>query len=88
MRIFIWFNYAEAVLWMGMAVFFGFRIFKRKADQRGLFLVFAMAFFAFGIRDLVEVQTGAWWRPWWLLLWKGTCVAVLAIAFYRLFKRD
>lgn len=33
----------------------------------GLFLLFA-------ISDLLETQTGAWWNPWWLAVWKGGCL--------------
>jgi len=46
----------------------------------------AVAFLAFAGTDLVEMQTGAWWRPWWLLVWKAACVGVLvtlAIQHYR-----
>lgn len=38
---------------------------------------------AFGISDLVEAQTGAWWRPWWLLVWKALCVAGLVLCYLR-----
>ena len=39
----------------------------------------------FGVSDLVEASTGAWWRPWWLLVWKGTCLSgmVLCALKYR-----
>jgi len=30
----------------------------------------------FGISDLVEVQTGAWWDPWWLFTLKAFCVVI------------
>ena len=41
---------------------------------------------AFGVSDIVEVQTGAWWRPWWLFAWKATCLVLLvglAGSYYR-----
>ena len=44
-----------------------------------------IAFLLFGFSDYVEAHTGAWWRPWWLLFWKGACLAVflgLLIAHY------
>jgi hypothetical protein len=40
-------------------------------------LVAAVTLVLFGISDVVEVETGAWYRPWWLLVWKGVCVMVL-----------
>ena len=35
--------------------------------------------FLFGVSDIVEVYTRAWWRPFWLLLWKGLCIIVLVV---------
>ncbi|MCF6312188.1 MAG: hypothetical protein L3J39_07030 [Verrucomicrobiales bacterium] len=90
LNLFSGFNYAEAVLWSGMALFFGVRGFGKARDQRLLYFILAIGFLAFSISDLVEVRTGAWWRPWWLLLWKGVCVLVLArclFVWYRISKR-
>ena len=36
----------------------------------------AVAFFGFGISDLIEAQTGAWWEPIWLFFFKAACVLV------------
>lgn len=50
----------------------------------------AAAFALFGVSDILEAHTGAWWRPWWLLMMKGTCLAVFAwlmIFFIRQRKR-
>jgi hypothetical protein len=41
----------------------------------------AVVFFLFAASDAVELQTGAWWRPWWLLVWKAVCL----IAFFGLY---
>ena len=43
----------------------------------------AVVFIAFGVSDIVETTTGAWWRPWWLLVWKGVCVLALLTLFVR-----
>jgi hypothetical protein len=46
----------------------------------------AGTFVLFGASDLIEVRTGAWWRPWWLLAWKAACVfalIVLLVGYYR-----
>jgi hypothetical protein len=38
----------------------------------------AVTLVAFGISDYAEIRTGGeWWRPWWLLAWKATCVVTL-----------
>lgn len=88
--LFTWFNYAESLLWAGMALFFCVGGFGKASDQRRLYFILAIGFLAFSISDLVEVRTGAWWRPWWLLLWKGLCVVVLArylLRWYQISKR-
>ncbi|MFM7405696.1 MAG: hypothetical protein ACKO3K_03240 [Cuspidothrix sp.] len=58
-------NYIEAVLWGLFAMSFlvysyqhSMLIAKRKNK------ITAFIFLGFGISDLVEVQTGAWWQPW------------------------
>jgi hypothetical protein len=46
----------------------------------------AVALLAFGVSDLVETRTGAWYDPPWLLAWKAACViaiGVLGVAVYR-----
>lgn len=70
--IFVWGNYLEACLWWALAVV---AFFKAPAGARTV-LVAGLA--AFGLSDVVEVQTGAWYRPWWLLAWKAACVLVFA----------
>jgi hypothetical protein len=35
----------------------------------------------FGVSDLVEAQTGAWWEPWWLFVMKAACVLVFVLAW-------
>lgn len=70
--IFVWGNYLEACLWSALAVF---AFFKAPAGVR---TVLVAALVAFGFSDVVEVQTGAWYRPGWLLVWKTACVQVLA----------
>jgi hypothetical protein len=46
-----------------------------------------VAFFIFGISDLIETQTGAWWEPWWLLLIKTLCVFVFLFNAIRYQQR-
>ena len=69
-------NLAEAVLWgtLAVAVLVAAAV-RRRLTPRAILLVVALA--AFGLSDVVETDTGAWWRPWWLLAWKGACVALL-----------
>lgn len=71
-------NYIEAVFWAIVGLAFLIRSLSRTNRQRLQSLIAAGAFILFGASDVVEAQTGAWWRPWWLLAWKAACLVVLA----------
>ncbi|HSJ03244.1 MAG: hypothetical protein ACAI34_25985 [Verrucomicrobium sp.] len=76
------FNLCEAALWFAIsAVFLFFCTVKRHGSQRRESLLLAVSFAAFGISDVIESRTGAWWNPWWLLVLKGVCVSVFLRAF-------
>ncbi len=70
-------NYAEAGLWVFVAAVFGMFALKRSGSIRHRCTLATTVFFLFGMSDVVEVQTGAWWRPWWLLAWKAACVLMM-----------
>ena len=72
--LFVAANVAEAGLWLALA---GVVLVRWRQ------ITAAAVLLAFGASDLVETQTGAWWRPWWLLAWKVTCVAVLVVLLVR-----
>lgn len=71
-------NRIEAGLWIAIGLAFAVVAVRRGARGWRACAVAAVAFIAFGVSDLVETTTGAWWRPWWLLAWKGTCLVVFA----------
>lgn len=52
---------------------------------RGRALVLGIGLVMFGISDFVEMASGAWWEPWWLLVWKGICVGVFILFFIHLY---
>ncbi len=79
-------NYIEAGLWGLIAVAFMVTGIRR-SDQRATCLIAALVFLAFGLSDLVEVRTGAWWRPWWLLAWKALCLAVMLSLWMQHLRR-
>ena len=76
-------NAVEACVWWLLAsVLMG--IGWRNTTYRRHCLQAAGVLVAFGFSDVVEIQTGAWWRPWWLLVWKGACLlAMLRMWWYR-----
>ena len=70
-------NYVEAGLWTFVALVCVVYAFRRTGLTRRRCWQAAFVFFVFGCSDIVEAQTGAWWRPWWLLVWKVICVVAL-----------
>lgn len=73
-------NYIEAGSWVVIGVCFIAHAARRRGRSH-LSVLAALVFILFGVSDLVEVETGAWWRPWWLLLWKSVCVVSLAVLY-------
>lgn len=61
-----------------MALGFALGAVRHTGPARARCVLAAVTFAAFGLSDVVEVQTGAWYRPWWLFAWKAACVAVFA----------
>lgn len=75
-------NYLEAVVWWVMGVVVLAAGIRRR-EHLWAGVVAALTLVAFGFSDVVEVGTGAWWRPWWLLVWKVVCVGVLLVLLVR-----
>jgi hypothetical protein len=72
-------NYGEAALWGLVGLTFGAYAVRRAGATRRRRALAALTFLLFGLSDVVEVRTGAWWRPWWLLVWKAVCVLALVL---------
>ena len=71
-------NAGEAVLWSVIGSGFLWRAVRNgKSKSRSRCLIAAVAFLMFGLSDVIEIRTGAWWRPWWLLLIKAVCLVTL-----------
>jgi hypothetical protein len=82
-------NLLEAGLWFFIALVVLVRSFLDVPHFRRCYHFLTVAFLIFGISDLIEAQTGAWWRPWWLLVLKAACLAAFVFGFreyYRLRK--
>ena len=82
------FNGLEAVLWItiGGVVWWNSRLIAR---YRILGTVSAVWFVLFGISDIIEIFTGAWYQPLSLLLFKAVCLVALVGCgvTYRLIPR-
>jgi hypothetical protein len=79
------FNLTEVVFWMGLACIVAFWALNEKKQLR-LVLGILPTLLLFGCSDLFEIMSGAWWRPWWLFLWKVSCFAGILIIFLYLIK--
>jgi hypothetical protein len=75
------YNAIEIGIWLAFAIGFLVAAFKHRAQLRRRCLFAAVTFLFFGVSDAVELYTGAWWKPWWLLTWKALCVISL-LALY------
>ena len=80
-------NYVEAALWLLIALIFAIFAFIKRGPIRVDCTLAVIAFSFFGWSDIIEAGTGAWWRPWWLLVWKGLCLAVIAMLLWRYVRR-
>lgn len=83
------FNYGEAGLWFVIALTLFIRRIKTAAALNRLALLASVSFAFFGVSDLVEASTGAWWRPLWLLALKGACILAFVycwIEYHKLSK--
>ena len=80
-------NYIEAFLWFCFAIGFAVNAGKTSGITRINRLITSLIFLFFGGSDIVEVQTGAWWSPWWLFVWKATCILSMVILFW-VYLRD
>lgn len=70
-------NYVEAIIWFIFALSFLIVAQQNSGKIRKQRYLVSINFALFGISDIVEVQTGAWWQPWWLFLWKSGCVFIM-----------
>ena len=69
-------NLLEAGLWASIALTLVVWAVREAGRWRRLWGGLASAFLVFAVSDIIESQTGAWWRPLWLLAIKAGCLAV------------
>jgi hypothetical protein len=77
------FNYCEAVLWFAIALTVFLRRKNANVKLTKLAMLVSISFFFFGISDLIEANTGAWWRPWWLLVLKALCILSFVTCWFK-----
>src|SRR5262249_43373006 len=70
-------NYIEAGLWCLIGLGLGTGVIRGATLVGWRRTAAAAVFVLFGISDLIEARTGAWYRPLGLLLLKAACLAVI-----------
>jgi hypothetical protein len=57
------FNGFEAALWAGLAIFLAWRFRKHESVVRRVAWRASFWLILFALSDVIEIFTGAWWRP-------------------------
>jgi hypothetical protein len=76
-------NYIEGVFWIIVGIVLVISGRRANPGFKKLSLIASVLFVFFGKSDFIEAQTGAWWRPLWLLAWKGACLIALACCYWK-----
>jgi len=86
-QAFAMFNACEGLLWMGISLGL-LVVLYRKRQNAELMLVLAALFAAVGVSDWIEIGTGGWYKPWWVLTWKVTNFLGRAMTLVLLRRRE
>jgi hypothetical protein len=81
-----WGNVIEGIFWIVLAVIVAARTRSLPRPHRRIGLGATVALVVFGVSDFVEVSTGAWYRPIWLLVLKCVCLVVLVGCLFGSFR--
>ena len=76
------FNFIEALFWLFVAALCLRAAFTHDPKFKTVFLTATIGFALFGCSDFVEVATECWWKPYWLIIWKALCIALLIYTFF------
>ena len=79
-------NYIEAALWIVIGLVFAGLAVRRSNRRRVLCVIASPTFLLFGVSDIIEVRTGAWWKPWPLLALKAACICVMLFLLWAYFR--
>lgn len=79
------FNALEAVWWLVLAALAAALGRRARGVTRGRQWALVIFLAAFGVSDVIEVFTGAWWSPPALLVLKAICLFGLIGAAWRIY---
>ncbi|MCK5106139.1 MAG: hypothetical protein KAQ76_01125 [Elusimicrobiales bacterium] len=82
------FNLIEAILWIGigLGLYMAHKSFPVKEYKN--IVITAILFLLFGVSDIIEIYSGAWWSSWWLLTWKISNGIALLYFTFKLLKSE
>ncbi len=75
------FNLAEGLFWIGI----GLALLWRSRSLENLVhpaLFAGVIFLLFAVSDFIEMRTGSWFEPTWLMIWNLACVLTLIACFF------
>ena len=75
------FNFAEIVLWFGIGISFSIYALRKACRRKVHAAAAGITLLVFSITDIIELFTGSWWEPAWLLVLNMICVFCLIIIF-------
>jgi hypothetical protein len=81
-------NLIEAGFWAVVAVGFVVGAMRSEGMIRRRCWVGAVTFLVFGVSDVIEAETRAWYRPIGLLVLKGLCLLVMGWLLVGYVKKD
>ncbi len=76
-------NLIEAGFWIVFGVVATLGLWRQAGRLTPFSLIAGLVVIMFGLSDLVESRTGAWWRPLWLLLWKAVCLTGMVVCYLK-----
>lgn len=80
------FNACEAALWSMLALTVAIHFRNAESKVRRTSRITALLLVLFAVSDVIEMKTGAWWRPPGLLILKGICLVGLIWSGTRLVR--
>ena len=81
------FNAIEAAWWIALAILIAMKDLGVTALRGWPRAVLVIALMMFGVSDIIEIWTGAWWRPASLMLFKIVCIVAFIIAVVAITTR-
>ena len=81
------FNLLEGLVWIGAGLYYLVRASRGSTPHPDLLRWAAITLLCFGPTDFIEIFTGSWFVPTWLLAWNAACVISLICCLMVFLRR-